>query len=95
VAIDYYGAQQLPAVITSLDPNKPIYQKGQYHVDLFAGYRTRLFNDKIPARFQFNVIDVQYSHTQLLPINAFPDGTPSAYRIMDPRKFVLTATFDL
>ena len=95
LAIDYYGAQSLPAVITSLDPNKPIYQKAQYHIDAFVGYRTKLFADRIPMRVQLNVSDLQYSHSQLLPINAFPDGTPSAYRIMDPRKFVLTATFDL
>ena len=95
LAIDYYGVQTLPAIITALDPNKPIYQKAQYHVDLLVGYRTKLFANRIPARFQFNVTDVQYGHTQLLPINAFPDGTPSAYRIMDPRKFILTATFDL
>ena len=30
-----------------------------------------------------------------VPIDAFPDGTPNAYRIMDPRKAVLTVTFDL
>jgi outer membrane receptor for ferric coprogen and ferric-rhodotorulic acid len=95
VAIDYYGAQQLPAIITSLDVNKPIYQVAQYHFDLLAGYRTRLFNDRIPTRFQFNVTDVQYAHTKLLPIDAFPDGTPSAYRIVDPRKFVFSMTFDL
>ena len=95
LAIDYYGVQTLPAIITTLDPNKPIYQKAQYHVDLVVGYRTKLFANRIPARFQLNVTDVQYGHTQLLPINAFPDGTPSAYRIMDPRKFILTATFDL
>ncbi|MEY2878986.1 MAG: hypothetical protein RLZZ15_1366 [Verrucomicrobiota bacterium] len=95
LAIDYYGVQTLPAVITALDPNKPIYQKAQYHVDMFVGYRTKLFADRIPLKLQLNVSDLQYGKSQLLPINAFPDGTPSAYRIMDPRKFVLTATFDL
>ena len=28
-------------------------------------------------------------------IDAFPDGRPSAYRIVDPAKYILTATFDL
>ena len=27
--------------------------------------------------------------------DAFPDGRPSAYRIVDPAKYVLTMTFDL
>ena len=26
---------------------------------------------------------------------AFPDGTPLAYRIVDPRQFILSASFDL
>ncbi len=95
VAIDYYGLQQLPAIVTALDVNNPIYQKSQYHFDMFVGYRTRLFGDRVPARFQLNVTDLQYSHAKLQAIDAFPDGTPSAYRIIDPRKFVLSATFDL
>ena len=95
VAIDYYGAQQLPAVVTALDVNKPIYSKADTHIDLLASYRTKLFGDRIPARFQLNVSDLQESHTRLVAINAFPDGTPSGYRILDPRKWVFTATFDL
>ena len=32
---------------------------------------------------------------RLQAISAYPDGTPNAYRIVDPRQFILTATFDL
>ena len=32
---------------------------------------------------------------RLQPIGAFPDGTPYAYRIVDPRLFILSASFDL
>jgi outer membrane receptor protein involved in Fe transport len=95
VAIDYYGTQNAAGVYTALDANKPIYASGVYHVDLLAAYRTKLFNGKIPARFQINVTDLQYSKTKLVAIDAFPDGTPSAYRIIDPRKWVFSATFDL
>jgi hypothetical protein len=32
---------------------------------------------------------------RLQPTGAFPDGTKNAFRIIDPRKFILTATFEL
>ena len=86
--------QQLPAVITALDPNNPIYEKAHLYVDAFASYRTRLWGDKIGASFQLNVRNLQ-ENGHLQPIGAFPDGTPNAYRIVDPRQFILQATFDL
>ena len=95
VAIDYYGLPPVNGIYTALDPNNPIYQESQYHFDVFASYRTRMFNDRIPVRFQINANDVQYTHAKLLPIAAFPNGTPSAYRIVDPAKYILTVTFDL
>jgi hypothetical protein len=93
-AIGYYGKQSLPAVITELDPNRPIYDKAHTYFDAFIGYRTRLFNDKVGANFQLNVRNIQ-ENGRLQPIGAFPDGTPNAYRIVDPRQFILQATFDL
>jgi len=41
-----------------------------------------------------NVRNVQEGG-RLQPISAYPDGTPNAYRIVDPRQFILTMTFDL
>jgi hypothetical protein len=101
-AMGYYGVQQLPAIITALDPNRPIYDKsnmgggvrGNYYFDALIGYRRRLFANKVGATFQLNVRNIQESG-HLQTIAAFPDGTPSAYRIVDPRQFILTATFDL
>ena len=94
--------QQLPATITDLDASRPIYDRsnlgagwrGNFYFDAFVSYRTRLWADKIGANFQLNVRDLQESG-HLQAIGAFPDGTPSAYRIVDPRKFILSATFDL
>jgi hypothetical protein len=43
---------------------------------------------------QLNVKNVQEGG-RLQPIRAFPDGTPNSYRIVEPRLFILTATFDL
>jgi outer membrane receptor protein involved in Fe transport len=93
-AIGYFGVQKLPTPITDLDINRPIYDKSHLYLDAFATYRTRLFSRKIGATFQLNVRNVlEDGHLQ--PIKANPDGSPSVYRIVDPRQFILTATFDL
>ncbi len=101
-AIGYYGVQQPPNIVTALDTNNPIYDKsnlgggirGNYYFDAFAGYRMRLWANKVGATFQLNVRNIQESG-RLQPVAAFPDGTPSAYRIVDPRQFILSAIFDL
>ena len=92
-SIGYYGVQSLPDIITSLDPNRPIYDGDHYYFDAFIGYKMKLF-DKIGATIRFNVKNIQEGG-RLQAIAAFPDGTPSAYRIVDPRQFILTASFDL
>ncbi|MDO8541961.1 MAG: TonB-dependent receptor plug domain-containing protein [Opitutaceae bacterium] len=93
-AIGYYGIQQLPDIILDLDPSRPIYDKARTYGDLFVAYRTKLFANKANATLQLNVRNIQESG-RLQPISAFPDGTPNGYRIVDPRQFILTATFDL
>ena len=94
-AIGFYGVQSLPATITALNPNRPIYSPAETYVDLFVGYNTKLFSDRVRARFQLNVKNVQENGGGLQPTQAFPDGTPLAYRIVDPRQFILSASFDL
>ncbi|MSU49075.1 MAG: TonB-dependent receptor [Opitutus sp.] len=91
--IGYYGVEQLPAVITALDPNRPIYDQARTYVDLFTSYRMKISN-KISTTLQLNVRNLQ-ENGRLQPISVFPDGTPNAYRIVDPRQFILSATFDL
>ncbi len=94
-SIGFYGAQQLPARITSLDANRPIWAKPNYYFDLFTSYRTRLFKDKIGATFQVNVRNLQESGSRLQTVSASPDGSPNIYRIIDPRQFIFTVTFEL
>lgn len=93
-AIGYYGVQQLPAVITDLDPNRPVWDKAHLYLDSFVTYRTRFLSDKVGASFQFNVRNLQEGG-RLQPISAYPNGRSSGFRIIDPRQFILTATFDL
>jgi hypothetical protein len=94
-AIGFLGVQSLPATISALDPNKPVYSPAETQVDLFVSYRMRLFRDKIRANFQLNGRNVGEKGGGLLPTAVFPDGTPLAYRIVDPRQFILSASFEL
>jgi len=81
--------------ILQLDPNRPIYSPSETYVDLFVNYRTKLFGDKVRATFQLNVKNVGESGGGLLPTSAFFDGRTATYRIIDPRQFILSASFDL
>jgi hypothetical protein len=93
-AIGFYGRQSLPASITDLDVKKVIYDKAHTYLDLAIGYRTKLFSGKVPTTIQLNVRDLTESG-RLQPIGAYPDGTINTYRIIDPRQFILSVTFDL
>jgi outer membrane receptor protein involved in Fe transport len=93
-AIGYMGVQSLPAIITDLDPNRPIYDKAHYYVDMFVSYKTKLWSDKIGATFKFNVRNLG-ENGRLQPVGAFPDGSIHTFRIVDPQQFILTASFDL
>ncbi len=102
-AIGFYGLGYTPGMdltlpqnkILQLDPNRPIYSSADAHVDLFLSYHTRMFADKVRANFQLNVKDVQENGGRLQKTGAFFDGQASTYRIVDPRQFILSASFDL
>jgi outer membrane receptor protein involved in Fe transport len=93
-AIGYYGKQTLPDVITELDANRPIYDKARAYIDAFVSYRTRMMGGRIPVTLRLNGRNLQEGG-RLQPIGAYPDGTPNAYRIVDPRQYILSATFEL
>jgi hypothetical protein len=96
-AIGYYG---IPvngdiAQATQYDPNRPIYTKPNTYLDAFVTYNTRLFRDKVRARFQLNARNLQEWHARLEPVAAFPDGSPNTFRIIEPMTVIFTSTFDL
>jgi len=93
-AIGYYGVEQLPAIVTTLDPTRPIYDQARTYVDAFAAYRARIMSNRVGMTVQLNVRNIQEGG-RLQPISAYPDGTPNAYRIVDPRQFILSASFDM
>jgi hypothetical protein len=94
-SIGFLGeAPEADGVIRSLDPNRPVYDKARTYVDLFASYSMRFHKDKIRAHFQLNVKNA-FEGGRLQVISVNPDGGPANFRIIDPRQFILTATFDL
>jgi hypothetical protein len=95
-AIGYLGGvPDSDGVLRSLDPNKPVYDKARDSLSLFGKYRMKLFHDRVGATFQLNVNNVVKSGGHLQPTAVNPDGTPWRFRIIDPRQFVLSASFDL
>jgi hypothetical protein len=102
-AIGFYGQGYTPGMdltlaankILQLDPTRPIYSSPDANVDVFITYRMKLFADKVRANFQLNVKNVQEDGGRLQKTGAFFDGRASTYRIVDPRQFILSASFDL
>jgi outer membrane receptor protein involved in Fe transport len=82
--------------IAAIDITRPIYTPAETHVDLWASYSTKipkLFGDKVQVRFQLNVRDVtEGGGLQIIAYNL--DGSPTAFRIRDPRQYFFTTTLD-
>ena len=77
-----------------LDNDKPIWDKARAYLDLSAGYKLRFYNDKIRTKIQLNVKNVtEGGRLQMIGVN--PDGKGYAYRIIDPRQFILSTSFEL
>lgn len=79
--------------IAAADVSRPIYVGGRMHLDLWTSYTTKIMDDKVKLRIQLNVRDV-LEDGRLEPIGTNYDGSFAAYRIIDPRKFALSFTFD-
>jgi outer membrane receptor protein involved in Fe transport len=77
-----------------LDNNKPVWDPARGYLDLSAGYRFKFLGDKIQSKVQLNIKNVT-ENGRLQPIAINPDGRPYAYRIIDPRQFILSMTFEL
>lgn len=87
------GAPEANGTILTLDVNKPFYAKPVSNLDLNLTYTTRLFRDRVRTRFQLNARNVtEGGHLQGVQVN--PDGRYNVFRIVDPRQFIFTTTFD-
>lgn len=93
--VGFFGAAPDPdGAVRRLDGNKPIFDKSRFYADLMASYNLKLFKDRVAARVQLNVRNV-LEDGRLQAVSFNPDGTPWNFRIIDPRQFILTVTFDL
>lgn len=94
-SIGFRGAPaDADGVIRSLDASKPVYSSANTYVDFFVGHTLRLFHDKVTTRLQLNVRNV-FESGRLQTIGVNPDGRGYNFRVIDPRQFILSATFEL
>mgnify|MGYP001545623054 CR=1 FL=1 len=93
-SIGFLGAApEADGVIRSLDRTKPVYDSTHTYVDFFVGRRVRLFGDRIGANIQLNVRNA-FEGGRLQTVGVNPDGSGYNFRIIDPRQFIATATFE-
>ena len=94
-AIGYLAAPPDPdGVIRRLDRNRPFFDKAEANFDALVQYSTKLYHNKVRAMFQLNVLNLTEGG-RLKGVAVNPDGQYWQYRIVEPRQFVLTASFDL
>ena len=71
------------------------YDKARPDVVLgITGCMAEHLKDKVRARLQLNVRNI-FENGRLQTVAVNPDGSPYAFRIIDPRQFILSATFNL
>lgn len=72
--------------------DNPFFGPSDDAFDLWIGYQTKIFSDRVKWRVQLNVRDV-FASDKLIPVTVQPDGSPGAYRIPEPRVISLTNSF--
>jgi len=93
--IGYYGKAS-GANGTQLDisdTTRPIFDEANWYTDFWFGYQRRIMDNKVRMKLQLNVDNV-FEDGGLRAVAVNYDGSPYAFRILDPRRFVLTASFD-
>lgn len=93
-SIGFFGVEDPDGVIRDLDVNRPIYDPARFSADFWASYKFRMFSDKVRGKIQLNVRDL-LENGELRTVSTNPDGSPGQFRIINPRSFILTTTFDL
>jgi hypothetical protein len=93
--IGYYGKSSgnNGTTLDISDISRPIYDDATWYTDLWISYTHKILNDKVRMKLQLNVADL-FQDGELKPMRADWLGRPYAYRIIDSRQFILTATFD-
>src|SRR5690606_41785326 len=86
-----YKPVQQPTYI-EYDLTSPYRDDEQVDIDVWVGYRRKLFDNRVEWPAQLNVSNIGVGN-ELLPVTVQPDGTPAAYRIRPPQHIFLTNTF--
>jgi len=96
-AIGFLGkvgdARTAPTVINVADPARPVYDQGNFYTDVWISYSRRILKERYGLKVQLNVNNLTEGG-RLLPTAVNFDGSPWAFRIIDPRQFVLTTTLE-
>lgn len=96
-ALGYYGAEPTTVggvtAIREYDPNRPVWDEDRYYFDVMTRYKMKLLG-RYSCSLQLNVDNI-FEGGRLQSVAVNPDGQPWAYRIVDPRKFSLTVSFEL
>jgi outer membrane receptor protein involved in Fe transport len=76
-----------------IDVKNPYLGEAESNVDLWVGYRRKVFGDRVYWNVQLNVKNVGRGN-QLIPVSAQPDGSIASARISAPQLWTLTNTFE-
>jgi outer membrane receptor protein involved in Fe transport len=93
--IGYYGKAS-GANGTNLDVSdvtRPVWDDGNFYTGLWASYSRRILRDKVGMKIQLNVDNV-FEGGGLRAVGVNFDGSPYAFRIIDPRQFIVTTSFE-
>jgi len=91
-AIGYPNLNDPDVPVIIPDVSKPFWGDSQGYADMWIGYRTKLFDDKVDWRIQLNVRNV-FADGDPVPVQTQPDGSIARVAIPVPRSFVLSNTF--
>jgi hypothetical protein len=87
-----YGVKNDPELGETLDTSRPMVGPSETNVDLWFSYARPIFNNKIDWKIQLNLRNVS-GDNDLIPTFANPNGEIAAWRIREPRSFILSNTF--
>ena len=95
IAIGYMGIVgnpiESPNQLNTADTDRPIYDSANTYFDIWAGYRTKIMNERAELLVQLNVRNL-FEDGDLKPVGADFAGNKHTWRIIDPREIFLTTT---
>ena len=98
-SIGYYGKSsgdpdRPEGYLDLTDTTRPIYINAQYYYDFWAAYRRPIMDGNIDMKIQLNVVNA-FEGGGLQTVGVNRDGSPHSFRIIEPRKFQLSLSFDM